>query len=352
LTVDPRRTSEINVKSAVHLALAERQLELNEDPTEMLADARSAAERALEIDPENATGRRLRGNSYTLAVEWWSRESEEADIDRVAEWTEEAVKSLLGAVELAPGKAACQLDLGRALVRRAEFLASRNEDARQDLGRAREALAKASELSPELTDAHLEATRCWLMTARQETLYGGNPLPGYGRAIESAARVLESRPGHFDANHWLGLAHLGRAEYSIVRGQSAAADLASATEAFQQSLAIDPDFARAEQPLARAASLLAEQQLTAGADPTETLILGRAAAERAARQWPDDASIQRSLAALLLISAESSPHRNQRFWWGERAVDLLSRLPEDVRDPSYEDHLARARKVVGSESGP
>jgi hypothetical protein len=114
---------------------------------------------------------------------------------------------------------------------------------------------------------------------------------------------------------------------------------------------VDPDFARADGALARATSLLAEQQLTAGTDPTETLILGRAAAERAARRDPDDVGVQRSLAALLLISAESSPHRNQRFWWGERAVDLLSRLPEEGRDVRWEDHLARARRIVREETG-
>ena len=184
--------------------------------------------------------------------------------------------SLTRASKLAPGDAAGHLDLGRALAVRAGLLVSRGEDARAVLAAAQAALGRAAELSPGMADVHIESARSWLMAARQEELSSGDPMPDYGRAIEAARRAIAIRPDHLEAHFNLGLAHLGRAELLIARGQAAAADLALAVQAFQQSLAIDPGLARTDGPLAGAAGLLAERQHTAGADPTETLIIGRA----------------------------------------------------------------------------
>jgi tetratricopeptide (TPR) repeat protein/tRNA A-37 threonylcarbamoyl transferase component Bud32 len=354
LAVDSMRVAEVNVKAACYLTLGDRQLALGEDPGEAVDAALASAGRVLKIEPENSTGLRLLGRAHTLAAAWWNvgtpGEGREP-VERVAEWTEIAVESLMKASALAPEDAAVHLDLGRALAIRARFLATQGEDARQVVDRAQDALGRAAELSPGAPEIHLESARCWLLAAHQEDRYSSDPITSYDEAVAAARRTIAIRPDHLEANYSLGRAHLGRAEHLIVKRRAAAADLASAIEAFQQSLSIDTGFARAEALLARAASLLAEQQATAGTDPTETLILGRAAAERSARLWPDDVMIQRALAALLLISAENSPHRNQRLWWGERAVDLLSRLPEEVRDVSCEDHLERARRVVREESG-
>jgi tetratricopeptide (TPR) repeat protein len=353
LAVDSMRLAEINVKAECYLTLGARHLAVGEDPGEALAAARASAERVLQIEPENPNGLRALGNAHALAVEWWTdaRREDAVPPETVREWSDRAVDNLAKASSLKPEDASGLLDLGRALVVQARFLSSQGDDSRHVFSRAQEVLDRAAGLSPGAPEIHLASARAWLMTALQEEVLAGDPITGYDQAIAAAQRTIAIRPDHLEANYSLGISHLRRAEYLMERSHASAADLASAVEAFQRCLAIDADFTRADAPLARSASLLAEQQLTAGADPTETLIPGRAAAERAVRQSPDDVRIRRSLAMLLLISAEASPHQNQRLWWAERAVDLLSRLPEGARGGEWSDYLVRARQVVREVTG-
>jgi serine/threonine-protein kinase len=354
LAVDPRRTAEGNVKAACNLVFAERLLMHGSDPTEAVVAARDAAQRVLEIDPENATGLRLWGNTYSLAVEWWSRlepEDRTESAEEVAEWTVIAAESLLKAAAQEPEDPGFQIDLGRALSRRAAYLGQQGSDPVQVLDRAREAFERAAELSPGAADPHAETAVVLLRAAERELGGLGDPLPLYGEAIRSTERAITVRPDHYSAHVTNGMAHLGRAEILLEGGSDPRSDLEAAIDSLQRCLSIEPESAPVECALARAAGLLAEHQLAAGEDPTETLILGRAVAERAVRSMPDDVAAQQALGTLLLLSAETSPHRRQRFWWGERAVDLLERLPEEGRDEVVARQIVRARTVVREESG-
>jgi tetratricopeptide (TPR) repeat protein len=354
LAVDPRRTAERNVKAASHLMFAERQLEDGHDPAEQTAAARDAAQQVLEIDPENPTALRLWGTTYSLAVERWRRQDSEQrqeTADEVAEWTVLAAESLLKAAAQRPQDPGFQIDLGRALSRRAAFLDDQGLDSKQVLERARDAFGRAVELGPGTADPHAENAGVLLQAARSELGVSGDPLALYGEAVANADRAIELRPDHYRAHHLCGLAHLGRAEYMGTNGEDQRADLEAAVESFQRSLSISPDFTRAELALAHSAGLLAEHQLAAGDDPTETLIVGRAAAEHSLRLTPDDPERQQNLGVLLALSAEASPHRDQRLWWGERAVDLLERLPAERRDAAVERQLRRARAVADGHSG-
>ncbi len=354
LAVDSRRTEEDAVRASCHLAVAQWLAEGGRDPGAELAAARAAAERVLTIDPEHATGLRLWGNSYSLAVEWWSAQAPDdqtASHDEVAEWTVVAAESLLKAAAQMPEDAGFRVDLGRALVRRAAFLESRGDDPRPVLATARDAFELAAELGPEAIAAHLESARVLLRLAAYEAGTAADPSALTDEAVASAERAVALRPDVWETHHTCGVAHLARAELRLRVGSDPRPDLEAAIDGLQRGLSIDPDRVAAERALARTALLLAGCQIGAGEDPTETLILGRAAAERAARLLPRDLEAQRVLGGLLLLSAETSPHRRQRFWWGERAVDLLERLPEASRDESVALELERARRVVRAESG-
>jgi serine/threonine-protein kinase len=349
LIVDPRRIAEVNVKAACYLTLAEYAVQWGGDPVDALAEARSAAQRVLEVDPENEVGLRLWGNTYALAFDRWNRRPPDNRVEseeEVGEWTVIAAESLLKAAARRPDDPRFQFDLGRALSYRAVYLEQRGQAPGPVLERAREAFSRAAELGPATADPHVEMARVLLREAHTELRSGGDPTPLFDEAIRCGTRAIEIRPDHSAAHLACGKAHLERAKYLSARGSDPRTDLEVAIASLQQGLSLNPEMEGFEAELADSAARLAECQVSAGDDPTETLITGRAAAERALRTDPTNLEVQQLLATLLLLSAETSPHRNQRFWWGERAVDLLDRLPRDRRDETVASQLERARAVI------
>ncbi|MBD3868799.1 MAG: tetratricopeptide repeat protein [Acidobacteria bacterium] len=281
LGVQPENAMATAYIGAAYCQIARVQMDRGEDPIESLDRAVQSYERSLELDPNEF------GALNDLGLVWKTRANHENNrgLDSTPS-LEKAVVAYRRSLEINPQQVAALNNLGVAYFKLADMVEDPVEYHRLAIETFREAL----EINPNQMVVFYQLGRVLAQQAEHHRAQGEDPLDSLGAAGDAYRQAIEINPeSAYRAHFYNGLAqtyHMA-AEYKLEQDHDLSGDFDKAIEAYQESLAANPNLVFAHDNLGALYLVQAKQSIRSGLDPTEALAQAEVACRRALEIKPD-----------------------------------------------------------------
>lgn len=259
LAVDPESLEALVSTTQLERDWAHWLTDHGQDPGPPLERARSAADRAVELNPKVARAHTTLGNVFVSIA---SRTTEGPDKAGLA-W-ERGLEELTIALRLEPGASAYWSNRGFSRWQHAHWLRARGRPLAGELERAAFDLHRAGDLDPSnfRTWTNLGAVRLTQAFGRFDG--AGDPVPPLNDAITVLRRAEKLNPGHPVVLNSLGAAEVTLGQTLIRDGREPGLHLKEAVRLFEESLEGNPSNHRMYNNLATVNLLMAAAAVEAG----------------------------------------------------------------------------------------
>lgn len=251
-------------------------------PTDVLAGALSACNRALVAAPGLAEGYSKKARIYWRVADHRMRRGEDPRLDIA-----QAIEAAGAAIVRDPRDMTAYGHLSIAHRQLADWEMSRGLDPTPSLASAIAAAGRAIALAEERPSSHNSLGNAYFMRARYRARHGGDPRPDLELAIACYGRALALQADFTPAANNLGAVWKAQAEYEIEQGLDPAGSVEQAIAALEGALAVNPRSSSALNNLGSAHLTLADYQLARGLDPRQALERAATAYRRALDITPE-----------------------------------------------------------------
>jgi serine/threonine-protein kinase len=293
LIADPRAALVLHDKASCYRMLAESRPHDPAAAGAALASSREAAQRMVEVDPDNDQGYHVLAIAQIMSAILSVQAGRDGTTDAAA-----GVASMEHVVALDPHNEGAFLDLGNAHRYLGEALAARGDDPEPSFAQAATAFAEAAELRPSYAEAYNNLADLAAERARRALSSNGDPLPRVAEAVRYGEQALAIKPDHATAAIAIGSAQLVQGQYESAQDRDPSASLNAAMAILLKASQLNPNLHRAYLMRAEACRDLARYQLAHGVDAQPAIEQGLGAVAtllEMAPSWPPALQLQHEL---------------------------------------------------------
>lgn len=297
--IDPRFTAAWVERSEVAVMLAEDHVRFGEDPGTFIADAVASLQRAIALDPNDASAIGGLGRAELMVSRWGVARGIDvsAPLDR-------ARTALTKAVALDPRTNTNHLSLANTLLTRGEFEQRNGRDPRPWLAAAIEEGRRALAFNPNLFLFHNLLGNAYNTLADVEGAHGGDPRPALNEAAKALERAAALNPSSAPIRNNQGNTWLSLAEYGISHDQPIDKFVQNALASYRRAIELRPDYTLAWCNIGWANRLAAADRVRQKSDPTAAINEARAALDHYDRLAPGDVDAIVERARVAVVEAQ------------------------------------------------
>jgi len=197
--------------------------------------AKTACNRALEVDPENADTYDVVSRLYNIWAEHQRLKGENS-----LESAEAAIRAAEKSVELAPGKVEGYIGVGGAYWTKAKFEGDTGRNAGASLQLALNKLKPAEKIDPKNLTLLNQIGLVYMDTAGFEELHGKDPTASLDLSATYFKKVIEIKPDVFSARINYGIICYSRGYYRMQHGQDPVSSLTEAVQILHEAQKMYP----------------------------------------------------------------------------------------------------------------
>ncbi len=335
LVAQPDLAVVYSLMASAEAFVSDDQIQHGEDPRQSLERGQAALSEAQRLSPGHTAQLLTANHLNRVQIAYQLRRGQDALPALMR-----AFDTARDAAQRSSSWAALWVDLGRIHVLRADYHAAHGQEQRSDLEAAMHAFHQAMTKQPGEEAAHAQIGYTELRLAKRAIDHGEDPGPHLSKAREGFSGASLD-----DVDVLLGQVRIQllEAEYKLLSSGDADVPIAAAVQAARTVAKQRPEFANVQRTLAMALRLLAQSLHLRGQDPSPALGEGLLAIQAGHKLRTGDSELLELEAELHLLAARWQQSQRRSFDGDLRHAQaaLLSAL--QVNDRRAATYVALAR---------